>query len=276
MKRFLLAIVTGLAAIGAGPALSGPSDLKTMITRDDSRGWEAVGRLNIAGEAFCTGALISETLVLTAAHCLYDMETGKRYDATQIEFLAGWRNGRAAAYRAVRRAVHPEGYDFLGPDKTDRVAADVALLELDQPIRTTNVTPFDVAKWPRKGSEVGVVSYAHDRADAPSIQETCKVLGRQQGALVMNCDVDRGSSGAPIFVVEDGVARIVSVVSAKAHAGKLPVSLGTSLNPALDEMRAQLAQSDRIFTQVQPTSAPQVMRRDTGAASSAKFMRPGG
>jgi secreted trypsin-like serine protease len=92
------------------------------MTGDDTRGWEAVGRLNIAGKAFCTGSLVSETIVLTAAHCLFDAESGAAFDPTSIEFLAGWRDGRAAAYRGVRRAaIHPD-YDFDGPDKASRSA----------------------------------------------------------------------------------------------------------------------------------------------------------
>lgn len=272
MKSFAFAVL----ALGlCGPALADPSSLKAMMTGDDSKGFEAVGRLNIAGKAFCTGALVSETLVLTAAHCLYDADTGERYPDRSIEFLAGWRNGRASSYRSARRAVvHPD-YNYHGEVETDRVATDVALVELDQPIRKTSVTPFPVGHWPRKGAEVGVVSYAFDRADMPSLQETCKVLGRQQGSLVLNCDVDKGSSGAPIFSFESGVAQIVSVVSAKAHAGELPVSLGTTLGDALDGMRAELAMSDGLFTHVAAPTAD-VTRRESGAAGSAKFVRPGG
>lgn len=272
MKRRLAAI---LFAILGSAATADPSGLRAFVTGDDSRGWDAVGRLDIANEAFCTGALISETLVLTAAHCLFDSETGERYPDDAIEFRAGWRNGRAAAYRAVRRSVVNPAYDFGGENRPARVAADLALLELATPVRKSTVVPFGTGARPRKGGEVSVVSYGRDRAAAASIQERCKVLARQQGALVLNCTVEHGSSGSPIFVIEDGVPRIVSVISAKAHLRDLPVSLGTTLDDTLERLKAELALSDGYFTPVRG-SLPSVTPRSGGAAGSAKFVRPSG
>ena len=83
-------IFLGLA--GAAQAQS----LRALESREEGRRWEAVGRLEIAGTAFCTGALIAPELVLTAAHCLFDPATGSRVHVDDIQFLAGWRNGRAA------------------------------------------------------------------------------------------------------------------------------------------------------------------------------------
>jgi len=103
MKKLILFLVACLwlaAPLGA----SDPSPLRTLMTGDDSRGWEGVGRINIAGTGLCTGALIADNLVLTAGHCLYNKVTGARYAPEDFEFLAGWRNGRATAYRSVRRA----------------------------------------------------------------------------------------------------------------------------------------------------------------------------
>ncbi len=275
MKKLLifLAVAMGFSTPLGASDPSGTSALRSLMTGDDSRGWEAVGRLNMSGESFCTGAMIADNLVLTAGHCLFDKETGRRYEPGEIEFLAGWRNGRASAYRGVRRAiVHPD-FDFSGINKTTRVAHDLALLELDQPIRTTSVTPFETDVRPRKGAEVGVVSYAHDRSESPALQEMCHVLARQSGTLVLSCDVDYGSSGAPIFVYENGKARIVSVVSAKAFVRDVPVSLGTSLERPLADLMAILEESDGVFTRVTPTAqriTPQGKRSNGGA----KFLRP--
>ena len=269
--KFLLALAIGWILL-TPDAEAGNSPMKSLLTLDDSRGWEGVGRLNIGSRSFCTGALVAENLVLTAAHCLFDRDSGARIGMGEIEFLAGWRGGRASAYRGIRRVVvHPD-YVYASKDVTRRVRYDLVLLELDRPIRSGNIRPFAIHEQARKGDEVGVVSYAFDRADSPSLQESCRVLARQSGALVMSCEVDFGSSGAPVFIVEDGEAKIVSVVSAKAMARDIPVSLGASLEVPLGEMYALLAESDGAFSRPEPVV--RVLSTTGSDGSGAKFLRP--
>lgn len=266
--RLVLILALFMAAL-SGPALAQDKPLRLLETGDDSRGWGAVGRINLGKRGFCTGALIAPDLVLTAAHCLFDKATGARFEASEIEFLAGWRNGRADAYRGVRRAVeHPE-YTFDSRDRLDRVAFDLALLELDRPIRVPSITPYETDVRPMRGDEVGVVSYARDRAEAASLQEVCHVLGRQTGMLVLSCSVDFGSSGAPVFSMRGGVARVVSVVSAKAEMEGAAVALGTALADPLATLIALVRPEGGVLHQTLPA-----VRSLSEQSGGAKFVRP--
>lgn len=246
--------------------------LRQLLTGDDNRGWEAVGRLDIAQHGMCTGALIAPDVVLTAAHCLYDRDSRRLIPASQIEFQAGLRHGRASAYRSVRLAVSHPDYVYE-PDGRPQVKNDIALLRLDRPIDNGRVIPFGIASMPAKGDAVGVVSYAHDRSDTPALQEPCHVLARQFGSVVLSCDVDFGSSGAPVFSIEDGVARIVSVVSAKAEVGERRVALGSSLGRSL-RVVMDLLENQPLLPRQQVQGVPRVSPDETRVQTGAKFVKP--
>lgn len=268
MRHLLPGLVVLLLALG-GLAHAQEGMVK-LETADDSRGWDAVGKLILGKKGFCTGALIGPQLVLTAAHCLYDKTTGVQIRADDIEFQAGFRNGRAVAYRRVSRAVAHPGYRFSAGNALDRVTDDLALLELSQPIRLPSLEPFETGAAPVEGDAVGVVSYAQYREEAPSIQEGCKVLAGEPQALILTCNVDFGSSGAPVFSFSDGVAKVVSVISAKAEVDGRKVAIAVPLAEPLAVLRAAL--EDSKSGSAVGVKSVSVLSGGTGVG--AKFVKP--
>ncbi|WP_179379084.1 trypsin-like serine peptidase [Jannaschia marina] len=243
VHTFVTTLALALSTAFAGQA---EPSIQSLQTADENRGWEAVGRLNFGPDGFCTAALLTSDVVLTAAHCLFDPATGERVDPTEIEFQAGLRMGRADAYRGVRRVViHPD-YDFSDMERLSRVGTDLALLELDQPVRLGHVRPFRTQVRVEAGQTVQVVSYGKDRADAPSHEEDCEILARDDEILVLSCEVDFGSSGAPIFAVYQGEMRIISVVSAKARWEGQDVSLAAVMEGELDTLVGAFARTPAI------------------------------
>jgi protease YdgD len=272
LKRF--AFIFRIALCTAQSLFAQSSDLTALSSLESGRGWNAVGRLELGGRGFCTGALIAPDIVLTAAHCLFHKDSGAPIEANTIEFLAGLRNGRASAHRPVERIVlHPD-YDFANPVGTARVRHDVALLKLALPIRDGSITPFAIAQdVPRLQDTLGVVSYARERAEAPSLQRTCEVLDKRPGVLVTDCNVDFGASGAPMFSFFGGVPKIVSIVSAMADTPDQKVSLGAPVHANLATLMAQLRMPAPRLP-VRAIGARRVQANDTTRTSGAKFIRP--
>ncbi|MCU0905192.1 MAG: trypsin-like peptidase domain-containing protein [Tabrizicola sp.] len=266
-------LALGIAVSGLWPTATAEAQDAGMVrleTADDSRGWDAVGKLVMGNRGFCTGALIGPQLVLTAAHCLYDKTTGVQVRPEDIEFQAGFRNGRAVAYRRVSRAVAHPDYRYAAEDKLDRVTDDLALLELSQPIRLPSLAPFETGDSPVQGDAVDVVSYAQYREEAPSIQEACEVLAGRRDTLILTCNVDFGSSGAPVFALQDGVVRVVSVISAKAEVDGRKVALAVPLAEPLAALRNALEDSRAGSSQ----GGKSVSVLSGGNGSGAKFIKP--
>ncbi len=278
--RHLFARLASLGAIllapvlGPAPAAAQDAAMVRLETADDSRGWDAVGKLVLGKRGFCTGSLIGPQLVLTAAHCLYDKKTGVQLRPEEIEFMAGFRNGRAVAYRRVSRAIAHPGYRYSAADKLDRVTDDLALLELSQPIRLPSLVPFETGAAPVEGDAVDVVSYAQYREEAPSIQEACQVLADSRDALILTCNVDFGSSGAPVFSIRDGVARVVSVISAKAEVDGRKVALAVPLAEPLAALMEALDSSRAGSGARSGAGSGGVKILSGGNGNGAKFVKP--
>lgn len=269
IRAAALALAAGLAAAPGPASAQEPTAPLRALAAHEQLEFRGVGRLDF-GEGYCTATLFDARHALTAAHCLFDRQ-GRRRPAADLWFRAGLRGGGQQAIRQVRRAAAHPDYRWNGRGATfEEIAADVALLELDQPLLTTVFPAYHPGELPPPGGAVALLSYGSGRDRALSLQEPCRVVGRDGAVVRLDCDVEPGSSGSPVLVREGGALRLAGVVSARGGG----LSYAAAASDTLPRLRRALEALSPDRKSVRPGSTrPPVVSSD---ATGRRISRPPG
>jgi protease YdgD len=263
MMRVFLIILFSLVGFGAWAQSSG---LRALDKENDARGWEAVGRLD-TDRGFCTATLISPTLLLSAAHCVYDRQ-GRMIPADKFQFRAGFRKGEVAAERKIARLVAHSGFNPRAPLTPQNASHDVALLELSAPISSTQINPFVLHSESVRPGPVSIVSYGRGRDQVQSREDSCRLTRRVDTVLLFNCDVTFGSSGSPVFSHLNGRGRILSVISGMMHINGEKVAIGMHLPSLVSTLKRELRAG-----QSKPTAKMRRLSVGQSGSGGAKFVK---
>lgn len=209
----------GLAAAEPRPPATG--GVRAFAIESVGWPWQAIGRVNLAGKGFCTGTLVARDVVLTAAHCLFERGSKRRFQPHELTFLSGYQRGEAqATSRATSVHIAP-GFVVGSPHSVERIANDWALLRLAEPLALPPVAvrPLALAAPAAEAAKARPAAmlsagYGRERAHMLTVHDGCTIASRlaDDRVLVHDCEVTRGGSGSPLLARDARGYTLVGIV----------------------------------------------------------------
>ena len=215
----LLIVATAYGHAAAQGAARG-ADRRVAVDPNEPP-WNAVAKVQTNIGKRCSGVLIAPSVVLTAAHCLYNPRTRALLQPVSLHVLFGYQRGDHRWHREVARITVGPGFDGR---KGQPQPADWARLELAEPVPVPPL-PF-VGGVATAGMAVALAGYNQDRAQLLMADLSCHVrrvatLSGSARFLAHDCAGTRGTSGAPLLTKHEGGWAVIAINIAAGKAENL-------------------------------------------------------
>ncbi len=180
-----------------------------------------------ADDGSCTATMVTDTLALTAAHCIFDPLNRVRVPE---RFRGGYRDGAFTVESLIIRAYMQPGFDLKRYNRTiDLDGRDWALIELADPIGKVTGTVPVIALNDRQFDALGdgsdgfvQVGYGSSDGEAPVVLYGCTVLTTWDDYSFGHlCGTVAGDSGGPDLTLVDGKWMIFGIESGNTDAGDM-------------------------------------------------------
>lgn len=198
-----MTFAAGLAAVlvlTAGAAAAG----SRVPVDPNAPPWIAIAKVQTNTGTRCTGVLIAPSVVLTAAHCLYNRRTQALLRPLSLHVLFGFERDRYRQHLRVAEVTLGPGFvpGLQRPQPGDWARLDLA--------GTATAAPLPRYDGPVKaGLAVALAGYNRDRSQLLLADRDCRVdsVERLAGGaryLLHDCAATYGTSGAPLLAKEHG------------------------------------------------------------------------
>lgn len=206
--------------------------------------WNAVAKVQTNIGTRCTGVLVASSVVLTAAHCLYNPRTRALLLPVSLHVLFGFERDRYRVHRLVAR--YELGPDFV-PGSPRAQPGDWARLTLAKSVPTAPLSLY--AGPPRAGMAVVLAGYNRDRSQLLLADPDCHVKAVMPAAggaqyLVHDCPATFGTSGAPLLSWQNGKWALIGInLAAGRDANLALIPAGLEPGPRIPAPAAGLTKA---------------------------------
>ncbi|MBL9022918.1 MAG: trypsin-like serine protease [Myxococcales bacterium] len=180
-----------------------------IVNGELDTGHPGVVALTIQGQQFCTGTLVTPTVVVSAAHCIHP-STGVS-PGTLAQVFFGNVVGQGGTFIDVVEAEYKPDWFLDDPDADD----DVSVLRLASP---APVAPIPMGTLPPPGSTITLVGFGITSAGGTGsgVKRVTQATIDQIGSKIFSMPVDpsgtcNGDSGGTALFLDNGVEKLVGI-----------------------------------------------------------------